>query len=92
MFSIDVHTDGKLYFRDILLFHFIDYNNFIILSPGSGLKVCTGSALSCCTPEMEETLGSWTSAQFKSAVDKGAAEMVGSFDNKAKKIDGELNQ
>ena len=54
---------------------------------GAALKTCSASR-SCCTAEMEAMLGAFTTAQFKSTVERNGGAVVDVFRNKGKRIDG----
>ena len=54
---------------------------------GAALKTCSSSR-SCCTAEMEAMLGAFTTAQFKSTVERNGGAVVDVFRNKGKRIDG----
>ena len=56
---------------------------------GAGLKICSASQ-SCCTAEMESMLGAFTTAQFKSTVERNGGTVVDVFRNKGKRIDGKF--
>ena len=54
---------------------------------GAALQTCSASR-SCCTAEMEAMLGAFTTAQFKSTVERNGGAVVDVFRNKGKRIDG----
>lgn len=64
--------------------------NIIFFVSDVSLSICPSSSDrgTCCTREMEENLLSWSSQQFKLALDKRASQISTSLRAKTAKIEG----